>query len=791
MAAATPLPSESSDLRRLRQQVEDLEQALESIRSGAVDGVVVNDSGRVDLYTRTTAERPYQVLLDRMGAGLATVSPEGRILYANQRLAQWLRYDPSSLIGMPLGDLVLPGDRRKLVTQLRTTTGESNAFSPIFKRSDGATLPLLASVCSLEIQGHPVRCLVGIACGYEHLATQRRGLLNLNPGKRWQWRLPWLVPAASGLLLALLGGHRGIHPGHWEFWLALLVLGALTGTCAVVAREFQQQARSHAALNLEYQLVAENASDVVFRANLDGVTEWISATVKPLLGWDQGDLIGRPFKGFVHPDDLSLLLQADAAFNRGEVMHFRLRVLRREGSYHWVDVTARGTRDAQGRVIGIVGSWRDIQAEVDNDQANAQATTRLAAAMDSLIDPHVVLQASRDESGAIVDFIYVAANQAACRYMLLSSDQLIGRSVLELLPGHRSSGLLAMYIQALETGQPVLLNDFVYPHEILAEERHFDVRGVPQGEEISFTWRDVTERYQAAQELLASEEAYRLLAMNSSDVVIRVRDGRAIWISPSLKTSFGWDPEEWREEPFTGQVNPDDRATCEQAIEAASRNETRTTRLRVGARDGRWHWVRMRSSPYVDATGHTDGVVLTLGIIDTEVTAEQQLQQLAATDSLTGLLNRREVLSRLEAPAMPMRRSGQLTAALFCDLDKFKTINDRYGHGVGDELLRAVAERVRSCLRANDLAARLGGDELLVVLQGVRDLDNAVAIAEKIRETVLAPIPTSAGDVGITLSIGVTLLQPFESCDALIDRADTAMYEAKRAGRNRVIPMPA
>ena len=102
------------------------------------------------------------------------------------------------------------------------------------------------------------------------------------------------------------------------------------------------------------------------------------------------------------------------------------------------------------------------------------------------------------------------------------------------------------------------------------------------------------------------------------------------------------------------------------------------------------------------------------------------------------------------------------------------------------ELLRTVAYRVRTGLRSGDLAARIGGDELVVVLQGVRGLGDAVTIAEKLRRAVAEPILTSAGSLSITLSIGETMVRADENPDAIITRADHAMYLAKRAGKNRV-----
>lgn len=596
--------------------------------------------------------------------------------------------------------------------------------------------------------------------------------------------------AALTLVLAILSGLRWSLFTGPDYWLRL---GALTGVSLICVDLARQRWRSEQQLReseQRYRLLAENASDVVFGGNLGGVTEWITPTLTPLLGWRPEELIGQPFAPFVHPDDRELLRQADAAFGRGERQAFRLRVRQRSGDYRWVAVTARGVQGPRGEVVGLVGSWRDIQAEVEAEQAEALQRSRLAATFASLLDPHAVLQARRDASGAIVDFTYTAANEAACRYNHISCEQLVGRSLMDLLPAHESTGLLAMYRCVLETREPLVLNDFLYPHEILGEERRYDIRAVPVGDEVCFTWRDVTDRYEAARRLAASEETYRLLAQNVTDVVVRIRDDRAIWTSPSVTAAFGWRPEHWLGRRPAEFLHPEDLEAHEAALRALGRGESLVCRRRLRGRDGSWHWVDVHAGPYHDQQGDIDGLVASLRVIDAAVAAERQLERQARTDELTGLLNRREGLARLEAHTSIVKRSGERTAVLFCDLDRFKTINDQHGHAAGDQLLRTVADRVRGCLRSGDLAARVGGDELLVVLEGVRDLDSAMAVAEKIRRVTEEPVATAFGDLAISLSIGVTLALPGEDSDALIARADAAMYEAKRSGRNRVIPIP-
>lgn len=169
-----------------------------------------------------------------------------------------------------------------------------------------------------------------------------------------------------------------------------------------------------------------------------------------------------------------------------------------------------------------------------------------------------------------------------------------------------------------------------------------------------------------------------------------------------------------------------------------------------------------------------------------------QLRLRASTDDLTGLLNRRALMEQLqELLEQPDRRhnDGRL-ALLFLDLDLFKEINDSLGHSAGDRVLQTVSRRVRQCLRTDDLVARMGGDEMVVVLTTTPSLEAALAVAEKIGQAIAAPISSGDLQAGITASIGVAMARADESVDALMARADHAMYEAKRAGRNQVITIP-
>jgi diguanylate cyclase (GGDEF)-like protein len=174
--------------------------------------------------------------------------------------------------------------------------------------------------------------------------------------------------------------------------------------------------------------------------------------------------------------------------------------------------------------------------------------------------------------------------------------------------------------------------------------------------------------------------------------------------------------------------------------------------------------------------------------IEAEVEAHLELERRARTDDLTGLLNRGAGLERLEERLADHRRSARALAVAFCDLDRFKDVNDSHGHAAGDHLLRVVAERVLAVVRADDVVIRMGGDEFLVLLDGIDEIGAATSVAEKVRRVMAVPVPFGDEHLHATMSIGVTVVHDDDTVDALIARADKAMYLGKQAGRDQVVP---
>jgi diguanylate cyclase (GGDEF)-like protein len=201
--------------------------------------------------------------------------------------------------------------------------------------------------------------------------------------------------------------------------------------------------------------------------------------------------------------------------------------------------------------------------------------------------------------------------------------------------------------------------------------------------------------------------------------------------------------------------------------------------------------VLLIGSPQPDAYGDAD-VEIVAALAGQAMTAYDnarlfaQVHELATVDSLTGIANRRHFFAGAQPVMAAARRHGEPLAAVMLDIDHFKSINDTYGHRTGDEVIREVVNRIRDNCRATDLLARYGGEEFVLLLPGAGA--DAAVLAERVRADVAAfPVATSSGPVQVSISVGLSYLDPADEIDALLARADKRLYEAKSAGRNQVV----
>ncbi|MCC6930972.1 MAG: diguanylate cyclase [Gemmatimonadaceae bacterium] len=203
--------------------------------------------------------------------------------------------------------------------------------------------------------------------------------------------------------------------------------------------------------------------------------------------------------------------------------------------------------------------------------------------------------------------------------------------------------------------------------------------------------------------------------------------------------------------------------------------------------DGESFRVALRATVRAREVGH--GVLVVGALQDlTERSRLEHLRHDAETDALTELPNRRRLQAAFERPVLDRRRAGGALAFHYIDLDRFKPVNDAYGHAAGDEVLRVISRRLASLVRRDDLVARLGGDEFAVVQMGVTDRTGAVALANKIIAACSQPIPVDGTELQVGASVGVALgAGSHLSLPEITARADRALYAAKQGGKGRVV----
>ncbi|UFS72552.1 diguanylate cyclase [Geomonas sp. RF6] len=202
-------------------------------------------------------------------------------------------------------------------------------------------------------------------------------------------------------------------------------------------------------------------------------------------------------------------------------------------------------------------------------------------------------------------------------------------------------------------------------------------------------------------------------------------------------------------------------------------------------KDGSYVWELASISPIMDPSGVITHFVGVKEDISELKRLQKELGQMAHSDRLTGLPNRALFFDRLEQALIHARRKRSRFALLFLDLDGFKAINDTHGHQAGDELLQAVAHRLTFCVRESDTVARMGGDEFIIILGDINHWEEPGLVARKVLEAFSSPFHIGEITCTVGVSIGISVFpDDAEDANKLISKADFAMYEAKRSGKN-------
>lgn len=291
------------------------------------------------------------------------------------------------------------------------------------------------------------------------------------------------------------------------------------------------------------------------------------------------------------------------------------------------------------------------------------------------------------------------------------------------------------------------------------------------------------------------QESLRLSATvfdsTTEGIVLTDAQGRIRTVNPAFTRITGYQPEEVLGK-LASIFDSEDGDQVKRIREELVEHQRWPGELTDFRKDGSWYHQWLSITTLHDDKGLPSGYVIIFSDITQHKADQAKILHQANHDLLTDLPNRTLLMDRLNQAVLVARRQHEHLAVVFIDLDRFKTVNDLYGHVTGDELLQQVAERLRSAVREVDTVARFGGDEFVVLLQNLGSGEEAALVAGKIIELLSRPFDLERRQVTIGASLGITLYPndvPMsasveEACNLLLSNADMAMYQAKARGRN-------
>lgn len=296
---------------------------------------------------------------------------------------------------------------------------------------------------------------------------------------------------------------------------------------------------------------------------------------------------------------------------------------------------------------------------------------------------------------------------------------------------------------------------------------------------------DISGRKRAEEALKASEEKYRLITDNSSDLISIIDEhGQLSYASPSFSCVLGVDNEELSYINLLNIMHHDDQDRVHFSIK---KKETAPFSMEFRLRHAKGQYVHVEATFNAiakQASNHARYVLVMRDITERKK-SEQTIYYLAYHDMLTDLPNRRLFMEKLQQDVNQAKQERAKLGIVFMDLDRFKYINDSFGHEIGDICLIEVAQRISDCIRPGDILARLGGDEFTIMLKNITHEDEVIAVAERIRANLEQPVQIEEWQHHLSCSMGIAIypedgLNP----DELLKRADTALYAVKGQGRN-------
>jgi diguanylate cyclase (GGDEF)-like protein/PAS domain S-box-containing protein len=532
-----------------------------------------------------------------------------------------------------------------------------------------------------------------------------------------------------------------------------------------------------------YCLLAEAMPSMVWIADSQNGITYYNRSWYDYTGMTCNTLHTADWIEFIHPDDRARYLAASSSsLLAGTSYEVECRLRRAsDRTYRWHVGRVTAVRASTDAIVEWVGSFADIQ--------DYKIASKTRDVLDTV--PHIVC--IHDDEGC-VDYV----NARWTEFTGNAAAAGLGDGWLEFIhPDDRV--LLASQAAERKQGTSISVEAELRIRASDGRYRWFLMRTVVLAQDTNCTRRwvststDIDDSKCAQAALISSEARYRALASAIPQLVwILDHAGRFVYVNDRWSRYTGLDLERSLAVSGQGVIDSDDfkelRSLCENRPLSEFQCE-----IRIRGADGRYRCHLVRGVPVPDTSGQSGSVIVSGTDIEDRKVAEgailmssEKLRHLAHHDTITALPNRVLLLDRLAAAIAIAQRRVSEVLVLYIDLDHFKAINDTLGHAAGDFVLQQVAKRLSSELRAGDTVGRVGGDEFVVVCANVESAQtDAAALAQRLIASISQPIDFGGTLLAVGASVGISV---YPTCglgsDVLIERADSAMYVAKKSGQN-------
>lgn len=470
--------------------------------------------------------------------------------------------------------------------------------------------------------------------------------------------------------------------------------------------------------------------------------------------------------------DRERLDEIHRALSKWESVRVEVINYRKDGSEFWVELNIAPVVNESGRVT----HWVSVQREITERRRIQISLEESEQRFRSVVQNSQEIIKITDADGTLR-----YASPAFERVFGYSSEKAVGINILDYVHQNDLARIQEEIKSALErSGGTNNKLEYRFRHAD-GSWRWVESVGTYLAEDSSIKGvvvnvRDVTERKQAQIALQESEQRLRLITSNAPVIMFAIdSDGVFTFESGAALKDLGREPgANVGQSVFENYV---DLPEVLDNVRRALSGENVVATVRIG--DRAYHTTY---SPQFDGHGEVYGILGVATDITKRWKLEKDLEYLATHDPLTGLANRRLLFVSLAQALKRTKRREESLFLLYIDLNDFKKINDLYGHEVGDALLVTVTGRIEGCLRSSDMAARVGGDEFCVMLEGASNTEEAVRAAERLATSLQEPFPIGVSTLEINASIGIAVKDPDDeslSPDDLVRRADAAMYRAK------------